>query len=80
MKTVKLELTMTELFRVEMALIEYRVDIERDIANYTEQLNGSDNTTEVKLYNDLLTINFIILGFYMAYFTGRVLTTLIFGI
>ena len=54
MKKVKLELTMTELFRVEMALIEYRVDIERDIANYTEQLNGSDNTTEVKLYNDLL--------------------------
>ena len=31
-------------------------------------------------YQIMKTINFIILGFYMAYFTGRVLTTLIFGI
>tara|TARA_R110001583_G_scaffold51316_4_gene160322 strand:+ start:1969 stop:2184 length:216 start_codon:yes stop_codon:yes gene_type:complete len=54
MKTVKLELTMTELFRVEMALIEYRVDLERNIDDWIKRLNGSDNITEVKLCNGIL--------------------------
>ena len=54
MKTATIELTKYELFRVEMALVQYKVDLERDITTYTEHLNGSNNTTEVKLYNDLL--------------------------
>ena len=54
MKTTAIELTKYELFRVEMALVQYTVDLERDITTYTEHLNGSNNTTEVKLYTELI--------------------------
>ena len=54
MKTATIELTKYELFRVEMALVQYKVDLERDITTYTEHLNGSNNTTEVKLYTELI--------------------------
>lgn len=54
MKTTAIELTKYELFRVEMALVQYKVDLERDITTYTEHLNGSNNTTEVKLYTELI--------------------------
>ena len=54
MKTTAIELTKYELFRVEMALVQYKVDLERDITTYKEHLNGSNNTTEVKLYTELI--------------------------
>ena len=54
MKTTTIELTKYELFRVEMALVQYKVDLERDITTYKEHLNGSNNTTEVKLYTELI--------------------------
>jgi hypothetical protein len=53
-KTTTIELTKYELFRVEMALVQYKVDLERDVTTYTEHLNGSNNTTEVKLYTELI--------------------------
>ena len=56
MKTTAIELTKYELFRVEMALVQYKVDLERDITTYTEHLNGSNNTTEVKLYTELIHV------------------------
>ncbi len=56
MKTTTIELTKYELFRVEMALVQYKVDLERDITTYTEHLNGSNNTTEVKLYTELIHV------------------------
>jgi|TARA_R100000479_G_scaffold74410_1_gene36020 hypothetical protein len=55
-KTTTIELTKYELFRVEMALVQYKVDLERDITTYTEHLNGSNNTTEVKLYTELIHV------------------------
>ena len=56
MKTTTIELTKYELFRVEMALVQYKVDLERDITTYTEHLNGSNNTTEGKLYTELIHV------------------------
>lgn len=54
MNKVKLELTWPELFRLEAALVEHKVQIEKDIDYWIKRLNGSNNTAEVKLCNGIL--------------------------
>jgi hypothetical protein len=52
----KLYLEGTEKLTVEFSLIEFRVNAQERIEDYTNKLNGSDNTKDVNYYTDLIRI------------------------